>query len=119
MVGAPYLELVLLNANEHVDSVENLDGGGVHAREVLFADLAEDAADRVEAVRDEVVRVVGRLLVLAGVGAILVLVDVRAEGLLVLRRQLVEVGLLLQVFHHGDFDVCKCKEFFYTHWQRS
>jgi len=39
----------------------------------------------------------------------------RAKWFFMLRAKRVKVTLLLEEFDDGDFNVCKCKEFFYTH----
>lgn len=119
------LQLVLLNANQHVDCVVNFDARRVNALEFFFADLAKMALNRVEAIRDEIVGVFPARsaavifwqrggLVLWDCG-ILVLVYVGAEGLLVLGAKWVEIGFGLEIFDYSLFDVRKGEKFFYTH----
>ena len=119
------MQLVLLNANQHVHCVVDFDAGGVNALKFLLADLTKMALNRIEAIRDKVVGIFSARsaafifwqsgsLVLGDCG-ILMLVYVGAEGLFVLTAELVEISFGLEIFDYCLFDVRKGEKFFYTH----
>lgn len=106
-----------LNADEHVDGVEDLEGGRVCVREGLLTLVGELAADRVKAVRNEVVIVIDRVFLVCGLicAQTVVFVYVRAEGLLVFGVQLRKVTLQLDELHGRNLDVRKCEKLFDAH----